>query len=160
MNTLSLTDWMTAMSEATCESAVQMFAMSSNPESIEILSPDRDIPDGFCGSFITLVSELNTVQLGFLSDKKGLKELSQAMLGLSPEDTISDSDVTDAVGEIINVIAGGVKRRLNENAGGLKLGLPMFIEGKVAHGESQEVMMAKVTLGKTPTHLIVLRKRS
>lgn len=159
MSPISLKDWMAAMIEATCESATQMLSIESKADTAELNEGAVSVPDGVLGSFISLVSEADTVQTGFLSNKEGLAILAKAMLGMTPEEEISDSDRTDAVSEIINVVAGGVKRRLNEITGGMKLGLPMFIEGKVAHGESQEVITAKLVLGSVPVYLTVLRKK-
>ena len=157
--TLTLKEWMAATAEATCESASQMLAIQSNPDNASYKEDGKDLPENAQGSFISLVSEADTVQVGFLSTKEGLALLAKAMLGMTPEDELSDSDMTDAVGEIINVVAGGVKRRLNDSTGGMKLGLPMFIEGKVAYGDSQEMMAAHILLGSVPVHLLVLRKK-
>lgn len=155
MNTISIDNWLTAMIEATDETATQTLGFESVAGKHTIGEQPVDKP----GSFISLASENDSVQIGLVSNKEGLELLAKSMLGMTPEEEIAQADITDAVGEIINIVAGGVKRRLNEQAGGMKLGLPMFIDGKIAQGGSQELACANLNLGNIPAHLLVLRKK-
>lgn len=55
-------------------------------------------------------------------------ELAGAMLGMEFEEI--DDDVKDALGEIANMIAGGVKERLSSENINLQLAIPTTISGK------------------------------
>lgn len=158
MSTLHLKDWLTAMSEATAETASQTLSCESSADGCET-KEQIDLPDDVSGSFLTLFTEKDSVQVGIVANKKSLENMAKAMLCMGPEETVATADITDAIGEIINIVAGGVKRRLNEPTGGIKLGLPMFVEGKVAQGESQEGAVSQIKIGESLAYLLVLRKK-
>ncbi len=54
--------------------------------------------------------------------------IAGAMLGMDLEEI--DADVKDALGEIANMLAGGLKERFSEENVGLELAIPTAIAGK------------------------------
>jgi chemotaxis protein CheX len=61
-------------------------------------------------------------------------ELARRMLGL---DEVSAADVTDAVGELVNVVGGNVKSIVPVES---SLGLPMVVEGTVARATAHDAV--------------------
>ena len=76
---------------------------------------------------------------------------------MEPDEEVSDADIADAVGELVNIVAGGVKQRMQDAAGGLRLGLPVFIHGYVQPTQQLEVSLASARIGEVDTHLMALR---
>ena len=67
--------------------------------------------------------------------------------------------IADAMGEIINIVAGGVKTRMAGSDKGFKLGLPMFIDGHVEPVKETEQAAHRVTLGSIRAYLLTLRQK-
>ena len=64
---------------------------------------------------------------------------------------VSDADIAHAVGELINIMAGGVKQRLQDATSGLRLG-PVFIHGYVQPTQQLEVSLASARIGPVDAH--------
>jgi chemotaxis protein CheX len=60
------------------------------------------------------------------------EELARRMLGL---DEVGAADVTDAIGELVNVVGGNVKSIIPLES---SLGLPMVVEGTVARSTAYD----------------------
>jgi hypothetical protein len=75
---------------------------------------------------IALVNEDVALQVGLVTGWDVCAGLARTLLCLSEEDEIGDQDVTDGMGELINIIGGTVKTHLNDNYPSLKLGLPLI----------------------------------
>lgn len=52
-----------------------------------------------------------------------------AMLGMGPEDPVGEAEVNDVVGEITNMVAGGLKSHLNDMGAGCAMSTPGIIRG-------------------------------
>jgi two-component system, chemotaxis family, sensor kinase CheA len=65
------------------------------------------------------------------------------------------------LGELVNIVAGGVKQRMQHSpsapSGGLRLGLPVFIHGYVQPTQQLEVALASARIGPVDACLIALR---
>lgn len=84
-----------------------------------------------CGVYIPLVGEAFALQLGVLAERAVCTQLAKSLLGMTADEPLeSDEDVFDAVGEITNLVAGGLKARLSATAN-VTLGLPLAIRGKI-----------------------------
>jgi CheY-specific phosphatase CheX len=111
------------------------------------------------GAHIALVGERETAQLGLISSQEGCWNLARAFLGMERDESLSEEDMADALEEIINILAGGVKRRLIALDSSLKMGLPFFIQGHIMATPAQDRAIAAFRLGVVEGHLIVLRSR-
>jgi hypothetical protein len=70
------------------------------------------------GAYLALVAQGEPIQLGLLADPGGCQLLARTLLGMDPDDEeLPTSDVSDAMCEIINIVAGGVKRRVSPGVG-------------------------------------------
>ncbi len=84
-------------------------------------------------------------------DKKTAREIGKCMLG--PEITDSEEQVSDALGEVCNMIAGNFKNKLSSANQSCMLSVPTVIKGdeysyrSLADGESLETVML---FGDTP----------
>jgi len=78
-------------------------------------------------------------------DKKTAREIGKCMLG--PEITDSEEQVSDALGEVCNMIAGNFKNKLSSANQSCMLSVPTVIKGdeysyrSLADGESLETVM-------------------
>ena len=160
MSAIPLKDWLASLIEASADSATNVLGFEQKvlPGVGDGMSACQ--PSVTSGAFISMLSEGGAIELGFAATKDVLQALAKIVLGMAPEEDIVAADTADAIGEVVNIIAGGVKRRLNEAAGGINLGLPLFIEGTLVGRESQEMAHANVLLGEMPVCLIVVRGKA
>ena len=148
----TVSDWVAAMADASTE-----LALSLGIDGLELLGWHEVPPTGMAGAYIALLGEDQTLQLAMLATPDGCADLSRLLLGLEPADEVSDTDVADAVGELVNIVAGGVKQRMQDSAGTLRLGLPVFINGFVQRTQQLEIALASAKLGEVDVHLMALR---
>lgn len=137
------------MSEATMEAWVQSVVDAMLDAGMMLgfedsdVNEDGDSPgDDFIGANIAVVGDEHAVQLGVLSSPDQADKIARAMLGMEPDEDLPHSDMADAIGEIANIIAGGVKGAMVDDAPGLRLGLPVFSEGpfrKMGRTEEQTI---------------------
>lgn len=147
----AVSDWVAAMADASTE-----LALSLGIDGVELLGWHDLPPTGMAGAYIPLLAEDQTLQLALLATPAGCADLSRLLLGMEPGDAVSDADVADAVGELVNIVAGGVKQRMQGSAS-LRLGLPVFIHGYVQPTQQLEVSLASVRVGQVDAHLMALR---
>lgn len=148
----AVSDWVVAMADASTE-----LAASLGLDGVEVQGWHDVPPTGLAGAYIPLLAEDQTLQLALLASPEGCADLSRLLLGMEPEEEMTASDVADAVGELVNIVAGGVKQRLQDGTGGLRLGLPVFIHGYVQPTQQLEVSLASVRIGDVDAHLMALR---
>lgn len=145
-------DWVVAMADASTE-----LALSLGIDGVEVQGWHDVPPTGLAGAYIPLLAEDQTLQLALLASPDGCADLSRLLLGMEPDEDVEAADIADAVGELVNIVAGGVKQRLQDCAGGLRLGLPVFIHGYVQPTQQLEVSLAAVRIGDVDAHLMALR---
>jgi chemotaxis protein CheX len=58
------------------------------------------------------------------------KVIAVNMLGLDPDEEISDAEVCDAIGEITNMVMGSVKSRAATETGELQVSIPTVVRGQ------------------------------
>lgn len=151
----AVSDWVVAMADASAE-----LALSLGIDGVEVVGWHELPPTGLAGAYIPLLAEDQTLQLALLASPGGCADLSRLLLGMAPGDEVAAADIADAVGELVNIVAGGVKQRLQSairSSGGLRLGLPVFIHGYVQPTQQLEVSLAEVRLGDVDVHLMALR---
>ncbi|AQT69983.1 Chemotaxis protein CheC, inhibitor of MCP methylation [Anaerohalosphaera lusitana] len=56
--------------------------------------------------------------------------VSRSMLMMGAEDEISDEEVEDALGEVVNLVLGGFKSRIANDLGEIQISVPMVIQAK------------------------------
>jgi chemotaxis protein CheX len=73
-------------------------------------------------------------------------EITRAMLGLPAKETPADADVNDVLGEVTNMLAGGLKSWLCDADAACALGTPAIIRGTSFHISACEGV-ARIQLG-------------
>ena len=125
---MNLTEWMDLAADAATEIATGALGMGT----IRWQHPaPGEMPVDLCGVYIPLLTEGFSVQLGILGRREVCTQLAKSLLGMGPEESLADdSEVFDAVGEVTNLVAGGVKVRAAAHTN-VKLGLPLAMIGSL-----------------------------
>jgi CheY-specific phosphatase CheX len=156
---VALDPWLSAFLDSTDELATTAMGL----EGVELQSVGNKLPsaaDLKRGAFIPLTSDVNSLQLGFGAGNETCEHLAKTLLGFEPDDEIEDADLADALGEIINITAGGVKSRMIDSDSGLKLGLPVVVNGTIQPSPSLSVTVARVALDGHALWLVSIHRFS
>lgn len=135
-----LTQWINAAAEAFNAFIIQSLLLEQ-----EIGSDNLELMDGadvhtlgfLSGASLCLNVEQNQmVEIKILAHESTLVSLTHLMLSAPIHEPIGKDDVSDAIREIVNIISGGVKCRLNaEYDDTIILGLPLYIDEQVLHDD-------------------------
>lgn len=152
----SLEDWSAAAVASTLEMAGAVLGFEGQALGATPGSPKSQRP----GAYIGLTAPDEAVQVGLVAEMAGLQALAKAMLGMAPEDEdLPPADVADAVGELANIFAGGIKNRMLPRLGAVTLGLPLFINGYIEPTDKLAIHAVDLQLGPVATSLLVIRER-
>jgi CheY-specific phosphatase CheX len=117
------------MSESTIEVCRSMQGVELNPSKDPFLFDPQRTADLECGSCISVGSTDISCNLALFGDTSSCRKLAGHLLGTPPEE-IATEDVADALGEIVNMVAGVAKRKLPAvDANNVVIGLPLFLSG-------------------------------
>ncbi len=109
------------------------------------------------GAHIPMIGS-QAFELSLFTTREGCSQLATAVLGMNA-DELPPGTIPDAIGEIVNMLAGGVKRRLASNGGDLELGLPVFVNGNVELAGRQSAVTLPVQVGPVQTFVLILGPR-
>jgi len=154
---VGIDDWLQASVEALRDVATQALGF----EGLEISNVREAMPSNVGGAFIPLSSDRDSAQVGLAGVLDQRQFVCGALMQMPPEEAaeLSTSDVADAMGEIVNIAAGGIKQRLQERLGSLTLGLPLFINGQVEATDKVVTRVADLTTGNLSLVLVIVRAR-
>lgn len=110
-------------------------------------------PEGLQGAHIALVGATYAVHLGVLSTARDTQRMAQAML--EAEEELPQEDVADAMGEIANILAGGLKGAMLDVDEELKLGLPVYVAGRFDPPTSAANQTLRFVMGNIELTIIV-----
>ncbi len=118
---------------------------------------EREQAVGQLGGFISMVGEVRPVQLAIIADERVFRSLAATLLGMEPEEAeeLSEADVSDGLGELINIVAGTVKTTMVQHDATIKLGLPFVVHGWVETGTNGTQVLTDVDCGGLPATLLV-----
>jgi CheY-specific phosphatase CheX len=152
-----MSEWMDALHDTTREVATTALGF----EGSEILKVSAATPDGLEGAYLALVGQADSIQIGLASSEEGCQALSRALLAMEADaPDVEPADVADAMCEIVNIVAGGIKTRVNGKVPPIKLGLPIFVKGAVQPSSRLVILVAEILLGTVPAALILVEPRS
>jgi hypothetical protein len=144
-------NWLEAAEQALLEVALGALGAPDG----HVLARAGESPSAMSGAYLQLISDQEVVQLGVCAGDEGLRTLAGALLGISGD--VTAGDLQDAVAEIVNMVAGGLKRRMATADPGLRLGLPMWVQGHLVASERQRLRASFMRLhGVGDLVLIVL----
>ncbi|MHC4535334.1 MAG: chemotaxis protein CheX [Planctomycetota bacterium] len=58
------------------------------------------------------------------------KTIALSMLAMDPSDELSDEEITDAIGEVTNMVMGGIKSRILDVVGNIEVSIPTVTSGQ------------------------------
>lgn len=150
---ISLDDWL----QATAETLAEVCTTTLMYDGCTLGEKRADNPE-LTGAYIALVGEDNAVQIAIAGTPEVCAQLSACLLGMEPEeaDDLTEADIADGIGELVNMVAGGVKTRLVGKDAGIQLGLPFVVEGRVERANSTKVTYCDADLGQAQVVLIVI----
>lgn len=144
--------WLEATQKSLQELADLYFDSAEMEEEVEF----NDNAGNRSGAMVGLVSQNNSVQLMLVASKRGSEILSKTLLGFEADQDITQSDLADAMAEIVNIVAGMVKTVVNEQDGDLHLTLPTFLTGDCQPLGGQGVTEGALKLGSVEAKVIVV----
>ncbi len=154
---VTIKDWL----DAVVSSSKDLASTALGIDDFEVISIREDPAKDVESAFIALVGEQASVQIGVASSTEGCQQLARTLLAMEPdEEDLAEDEVTDAVGEVANIIAGQVKTEMAEKSISVNLGIPIFLHGHVKVTEEMELMIADVRMGSIPVSLLVLENHS
>jgi hypothetical protein len=123
------------------------------------LGPTSDYAAGR-GAYVGLVAQEEPIQVGLLADERGCQTLAKSLLGVDPaEEDLAEPDVSDAMCELINIVAGGLKRRVTPRLS-VTMGLPIFVAGRPLANPQQEAGARLLRIGDVQVCVILLTQRA
>ncbi len=118
-----------SMSETLLDAAKEVFETMIFMKVTEKEDQETEIVgDTYLGT-ITFKGEMEGC-LGVTLEEAAAKAVAANMLGLEPDEEVSEEDLADAVGEVANMVMGGVKSRMQDKIGSLEISVPTVISGR------------------------------
>lgn len=141
--------WLQVVTESAHDLAVTALACEIVVEEGRECAPTRDT----VGCAVSLDARDLHLQIGITSDLGSCEALAQTMIGESCE--LTPNDVFDALGEMTNIVAGGVKKRVAQKYPAIHVGLPTVIRGSLQAKSNQTVARARVRFGAISANLMI-----
>lgn len=123
---------------------------------MKVLALSKELPPEFSGAFLQMVAPGDPVLIGLIGPNVSCHELSKILLGMELNEELSDDDMNDAMGELINVAAGGLKKRMGDLSESIQLGLPLFLKGRLSTSGNIGVEVITAQIAGNFCALIVL----
>lgn len=153
---VSPAEWRTAVEGAAKELATNALSL---PGATVQAAVDAERASSLIGAHIPLVGGGKAFDLSLVSSPEGCRSLARAILYMAEGAALRDAEVADAVGEIVNMLAGSVKRRLSNQCADLVLGLPLFIHGYIEPSDRLQVIALPTQFGKIETMVVIAGQR-
>jgi len=87
---------------------------------------------------------------GISCDGRVAQAVAASMLCLEPGEPLGENEVADALGEIANMIMGGIKTRIQQETAGIEISIPCIVRGHQLRsrlGEGMSRITTPVTFG-------------
>ena len=68
--------------------------------------------------------------LGVCCDEVCARTIAANMLGMMSTDELNENDISDAMGEIANMVMGAVKARIQNEVGTVEVSIPSVVQGR------------------------------
>ncbi len=113
--------------KALCEVAETMFEVTIETKG-PVFSFDPSVA-GF-GSTVSLLRDESSWDMALFGTEEGCRNLTRAAYAMEPDEDPSDEDVLDAIGELVNMVSGALKRNLGSGSQQkLDISIPIFLLG-------------------------------
>jgi len=117
------------LSKLFLDSAKEIFATMIFMDMLPAEPSDCEIEGEAVLSSITFKGGLEGC-LGICCEKPCAQAITMNMLGFDSAEAITDEEMCDAIGEVVNMVMGGVKRRLHETYSNLEISIPSVVNGR------------------------------
>jgi hypothetical protein len=112
------------------------------------------------GAHIPLIGGGEALEMALVSSAEGCEVLTRAILGVTAGPAPRDVEIVDAIGEIVNMLAGGMKRRLAKHGAHLALGLPIFVRGYLQPSDRLALISLPIRFGPVDTMVTIAGSRT
>jgi len=120
----------TTIKSSLWESASEAFETTIMLPIEEAGEPENEMgtSESLIGS-ITFTGNLQGVVNVYCHHNVGLK-IAKSMLMAEEDETLDDSEVLDAIGEVVNLVIGGLKSRIQDSVKEFDISIPTVLKGK------------------------------
>lgn len=147
----SIQEWLGAAEKAALELANTTFGFSQ----CEIIGHESESMDNAVGGYVSLVNDHVQLELSMLAEPKLCRSMAQTLLGT---EEISQDDEADSWGEIVNILAGAMKRNLDGPGASIQMGLPCFVRSPVHFQLPYEMASTTFLWEGSKVHLIMIKR--
>jgi len=156
MGRVSTEEWLDAVVSATQELAVTALAFEEGT----LEQTAGPVPDMSMGSFAGIAGEEGAIQIGIIANHEDCISMCRAFLGMEVDDEeLSEEDLADCLGELVNVMIGGVKSRMSHAGLTMEIGLPLVFRGRVRVPKNVKATSSLIRWGSVQAYVILLRHR-
>ena len=136
--------WLEALASATAELSTTTLELNG----CHVLG-ERTSDEDLSGGYIALVGDKCSVQIAVAASPKTCRAIAGRLFEMNEEEAqdLPDGDVADAIGEVVNIVAGGVKSQMSSYDASLQLGLPFVIEGVIESTKRLRTKYLEADLG-------------
>ncbi|MGV0950232.1 MAG: chemotaxis protein CheX [Azonexus sp.] len=157
MSKIALTEWMDALVGAANQLAMESLSFEEG----EVVATETSLRSLVSGSLIALVGNQNSVEVGLCATEDNCVNLARALLGMEPEDEeLSRADLDDALGEMVNIMAGALKARMDGRVPAMQIGLPIVFQGMLGASTNAEVMVVHMRWQDVEAQTVLIRSAS
>jgi hypothetical protein len=154
---LTLGQWRTAVEGAATEIATRALSFPG----VVVQDPvGAERSAAMIGAHIPLIGGGQAFEMSLVSSEEGCEALSRAILCLTAGPALREVEIVDAIGEIVNMLAGSMKRRLAGHGAHLALGLPIFVRGYLQPSDRLSLITLPIRFGPIDTMVTVAGNRS
>jgi hypothetical protein len=153
---LTPAQWRTAVDGAARELASYALSLPSATVGDPV---DLSRATAMIGAHIPLIGGGQAFDLALVASPDGCQALSRAILGITDGAALRDAQVADAIGEIVNMLGGTLKRRIAGQGPELELGLPIFLHGYIQPTDRLSVLALPTQLGTIETIVLIAGQR-
>lgn len=144
--------WFKAMEESLNDVSTGMLGFEEG----QILSVSENLPEKMTGAHVAMISLHDSINMGIISSQEGCNRLAKAFVGVEPGEELDESDIQDALGEIVNIVAGGVKTRMIDVDPTIEIGLPVFFKGTISPRSRVASYVLDVKIGPIESKLFII----
>jgi len=149
---VEIAGWLPAVFSA----AEELATTALGYDGASLISAVAGMPCEAEGALVPLTSDRHSLQCGLFCSLDTCRSIVASMLGMDDGDELDDADVADALGEVANILGGGIKARMVASDSALTLGLPVVIKGSIEPLHTQAQAIAEVLLGDHRVWLVAL----
>lgn len=142
--------WLSAIRDSALDVITTSLGFQDGDISAMFGAAPNDVP----GAYLPIVGSKQSMYVGWTAGERDRQTLARAFLGMSESDELSDGDVADALGELVNILGGGVKRRMLAHVAGLAIGLPFYAGGNMRLLGGASGLGARVRCGAAESHIV------